>query len=149
MKNVIVILFLIGAAAFTGYGQKQATGEIEAMERLWNEGIKIRDVAVMEDFLSPTYFLAIGIKGQPIKFVARAVWLQNLPNYKVESYSIDDIKISVYGNTAVALMIYTQKAKVEKDGKDRSAQFVITDIWVKTKKGWRVAERHSSRPEGS
>jgi hypothetical protein len=33
------------------------------------------------------------------------------------------------------------------NGNDRSGTFFITDIWRKTADGWRVAERHSSRPE--
>ena len=73
--------------------------------------------------------------------------LENLKFYKIESYSIDDIKVNVYGETAVVLMLWTQKAKVGRAQVDRSAQFVLTDIWVKQKDGWRLAERHSSRPE--
>lgn len=125
----------------------KAADEIAAMEKSWNATIMKRDVAAMEGFLAPSYFLAIGVKGQPLRVVPRATWLQNLPNYKVESYSIDDIKVNVYGKFAVALMMYTQKAAVGKEGQDRSAQFVLTDIWIKSGKGWRVAERHSSRPE--
>ena len=49
--------------------------------------------------------------------------------------------------TAVVLMLYTQQATVGRTPTDRSAQFLITDIWVKRKGAWRVAERHSSRPE--
>lgn len=127
--------------------KNKAADEIVAMEKSWNATIMTRNVAAMEGFLAPGYFLAIGVKGQPLRVVPRAVWLQNLPNYKVESYNIDDIRVNVYGKTAVAMMMYTQKAAVGKEGQDRSAQFVLTDIWIKTGKGWRVAERHSSRPE--
>jgi ketosteroid isomerase-like protein len=125
----------------------KASDEIVAMERSWNEKIKTRDVSAMENFLAPGYFLAIGVTGQPIRVVPRAAWLESLPRYMVESYSIDDIKVNVYGKTAVALMMFSQKAAVGKDGQDRSAQFVISDIWIKTGSGWRIAERHSSRPE--
>jgi ketosteroid isomerase-like protein len=55
------------------------------------------------------------------------------------------MQIHVYGDTAVVLMLYTQKATVR--GQDRSGQLVITDIWVNGSKGWRIVERHSSRPE--
>jgi ketosteroid isomerase-like protein len=125
----------------------KASDEIVAAEKGWSEKIKTRDVAAMENFLAPGYFLAIGVAGQPLRVVPRAAWLESLPRYVVESYSIDDIKVNVYGSTAVALMMFTQKATVGKDGQDRSAQFVITDIWIKTNNGWRIAERHSSRPE--
>jgi hypothetical protein len=32
-------------------------------------------------------------------------------------------------------------------GQDRSAEFMLTDIWVMQGDEWRLAERHSSRPE--
>lgn len=87
------------------------------------------------------------MQGGPLRVVPRERWLENLKFYKVHSYSIDDIKVSVYGDVAVVLMLYTQKATVGRTPTDRSAQFVLTDIWVKQKNGWRVAQRHSSRPE--
>ena len=52
---------------------------------------------------------------------------------------------NVYGNTSIALLLFTQKATT--GGQDRSAQFDITDIWVKAGESWLITERHSSRPE--
>ena len=152
MKNVLGVLLAFGILTICVPGQiptTKASDEIVAIEKSWAEKIKTRDVAAMEGFLAPSYFLAIGVKGQPIHTVPRASWLESLPLYIVDSYSIDDIKVNIYGKTAIALMMYTQKAIVGKDGQDRSAQFLITDIWIKTGDGWRIAERHSSRPEGS
>lgn len=154
MKKIFMFFFLLCVMSAATLGQvnnsdkdQEIKGNIIALEKRWNDGIKSRDVALMEQFLADGYFLAIGVKGRPLTIVPRKNWLANLPTYKIESYSIDDIRVGVYGKTAVVLMVYTQKAKVGLTGEDRSAQFVITDVWTKTKKGWRVAERHSSRPE--
>ena len=57
------------------------------------------------------------------------------------------MSIGLYGDVAVVLMLITQNATVGQPPRDRSAQFLITDIWVRQKDGWRVTERHSSRPE--
>ena len=81
----------------------------------------------------------------PFQIITREHWLSGLKDYVTESFSIDDIKVNVYGNTAVAMLMYSQKATVR--GQDRSTQFVLTDIWIKEDKGWVIAERHSSRPE--
>lgn len=59
--------------------------------------------------------------------------LADLKYYVTESFSIDDIRVSVYGETAVVFMLFTQKATVAVQG--LSAQFVITDVWVKQKDG--------------
>lgn len=121
--------------------------EIVELEKKWNDAIQRQDLAQMELFLADSYFLAGGMQGRPLRVVPRERWLENLKSYKVHSYSIDDIKVSVYGDMAVVLMLYTQKATVGHPPTDRSAQFVLTDVWVKQKSGWRVAQRHSSRPE--
>lgn len=154
MKKISMFFFLLCVLSAMAMAQDGLSPKDQAvkdkiieLEKSWNAGIQSRDVALMEQFLADSYFLAIGVKGRPLMVVPRKKWLASLPNYKVESYSIDDIRVGVYDKTAVVLMMYSQKAKVGPTGDDRSSQFVITDIWINTKKGWRVAERHSSRPE--
>lgn len=154
MKFTLATLMLIASTSLFSVAQtgspKEVNGaaqEIIQLEKKWNDTIQRRDRAKMKDFLSDGYFLAIAIDGRPLQIVPRTNWLENLQFYKIQSYSIDDIKVHVYGDTAVVMMLYTQKATVGRNSMDRSAQFLITDIWVKQKEGWRVAERHSSRPE--
>jgi|SRR5579871_1046016 len=119
--------------------------EIVALEQQWNSAIQHQDAAQMPRFLADSYFLAIGAQGQPLQITAKQKWLETLPSYHIESFSFDDMQVHIYGSTAIVLMLYTQKATVR--GQDRSGQLVITDIWVKQSEGWRITERHSSRPE--
>lgn len=114
-------------------------------ERLWAAAIQRQDLAAMTSFLSEKYYLGIGVQGEPLKIIPRAAWLDTLKFYVTASFKIDDSHVSIYGDTAIVLMLCSQKATVR--GQDRSAQFLITDVWIKEAKGWRVAERHSSRPE--
>jgi ketosteroid isomerase-like protein len=119
--------------------------EITEMEMQWASAIQGQDAAAMQAILADDCVLVVGIQGQPLKVVAREPLLATLPGYRVESFSIDDIRATRYGDLVVAVVLFTQKATAQ--GQDRSAQFLLTDIWVKTSAGWRVAERHSSRPE--
>ena len=119
--------------------------EIIELEKQWGAAIQKQDTSLMSEFLSEDYFLAIAIQGMPLRIIPKALWLDNLKFYKTESFNIDDIKVNLYGNSAIVVMMFTQHATVR--GQDRSGQFLITDIWVRQNSGWRVAERHSSRPE--
>jgi hypothetical protein len=65
----------------------------------------------MPQFLSDGYFLAIAVQGESLTVVPRADWLITLPVF----------------------MLFAQEATVR--GHDRSAQFAITDIWVKEPAG--------------
>ena len=124
---------------------KTSQEEIIDLEKSFATAIKSQDTVQAKKFLSDTYFLAIGVQGLPLRITPREQWLSVLKVYITESFSIDDIKVNIYGNTAVAMLMYTQKATVR--GQDRSAQFVLTDIWMHGNKGWLITERHSSRPE--
>ena len=126
-------------------GFKTAQEEIIDLENSFATAIKNQDIEQTKKLQAESYFLAIGVQGMPLQIIPREKWLLGLKDYVTESFSIDDIKVNVYGNTAVALLMYSQKATVR--GQDRSAQFILTDIWIKEDNDWVIAERHSSRPE--
>lgn len=154
VKYIFATLTLMLTASFPAIAQTspvKATGTVEQeiveLEKKWNNAIQSQNEAGVAQFLADSYFLAVGVQGQPLQVVPRERWLENLKFYNIHSHSIDDIKVHVYGDTAVVLMLFTQKATVGRPPRDRSAQFLITDIWVKQQQGWRVTERHSSRPE--
>ena len=149
MKHLVTLLFATTIITTMTSAQQQSfktpQEEIIYLEKSFATAIKSQDTVQTKKFLSDSYFLAIGVQGTPLQIIPRERWLIGLKDYFTESFSIDDIKVNVYGNTAVAMLMYTQKAIVR--GQDRSGQFMLTDIWVKGDKGWMIAERHSSRPE--
>ncbi len=143
--NLIVVLLTL--VTITKGQQKSSNNPMEQIierEKSFAAAIQTRDTFQTKMFQTENYFLAYTIQGMPIQIVPRQQWLNLLKDYVTESFSIDDIKVNVYGKTAVAMLMFTQKATVR--GQERSGQFVITDIWNKEKKGWMIAERHSSRP---
>lgn len=149
MRHLISLtLALITLATITN-GQQQSSKtpqeQIIDLEKSFATAIKTQDILKTKMFQADTYFLAYAVQGMPsIQIVPRQAWLTLLKDYVTESFTIDDIKVNVYGKTAIAMLLFTQKATVR--GQDRSGQFVLTDIWYKGKKGWLITERHSSRP---
>jgi len=148
MRNFITLLFASIALSIITNGQtassKTPQEEIIDLEKSFAAAIKTRDTLQTKMFQADNYFLAFTVQGMPIQIVPKQSWLNLLKDYVTESYTIDDIKVNVYDNTAVAMLMFTQKATVR--GQDRSGQFVLTDIWYKGNKGWLITERHSSRP---
>jgi ketosteroid isomerase-like protein len=149
MRYIIgLMLASLGFVTITS-GQKQSSEnpqeEIIALEKSFAAAIKNQDTVETKKIQSDTYFLAYTVQGMPIQIVPRQAWLTLLKDYYVtKSFTIDDIKVNVYGNTAVAMLMFTQNATVR--GQDRSGQFVLTDIWHKGNNGWLITERHSTRP---
>jgi len=145
-----LLSLILAATVFTTiangqpHSSKTTQEQIIGLERSFAAAIKTQDTMQTKKFQADTYFLAYTVYGMPIQIVPKQSWLNLLNNYVTDSFSFDDIKVSVYGNVAIAMSMFTQKATVR--GQDRSGQFVLTDIWQKGKKGWLLVERHSTRP---
>jgi ketosteroid isomerase-like protein len=123
-----------------------AHAELLAAEEHWLQAILARDLVASDAILHPDYRLIIGIEGQPLRVMPRQQWLELLPNYRITEHAITDRRVTVYGDTAVVVMLWSQTATAPGD-RDISGNFLLTDIWQNTPDGWRVIERHSSRQE--
>jgi hypothetical protein len=119
-------------------------GEFRGLETEWMDAAKAQNRPRLEEFLAPGYVLTIAVQGRPLVHVSRADWLDAA--YKIQAYEFKDLVARRFGNSVVVVTsYYTQKAVM--DGRDRSGDFLLTDIWVHDGKRWRVAWRHSSEPE--
>jgi len=150
--SVVVFLLLVASPALTMQKDSpapptlDAKAEVQKAETQWNDCILRRDIECAGSFLAEDYFLMIAIEGQPLVKVPRDLWLKNLAGYYIETMSMDETHISVYGDTAVATLRYSQKAHTA-GNRDINGNFMLTDMWIKTAKGWKIAERHSCRAE--
>jgi hypothetical protein len=115
-------------------------------EDRWLQAILARDANAAEAILHPEFRLIIGIEGHPLRIMPRAQWLAVLPDYRITDCSVTDRQVSVYGDIAVVILLWSQTATVPGD-RDISGHFLITDIWHNSPQDWRVIERHSSRQE--
>lgn len=119
--------------------------QVSALERQWTTAFQQKDIVALEELMADGYQLVIAVQGMPLQVVPRDAWLKSLEAYDISDVHIDHITVRVYGSVAVVVMLWHQFATLE--GQDRSAQFMLTDIWVQQEGQWRIVERHSSRPE--
>jgi len=57
---------------------------------------------------------------------------------KYESFDVREMKIRIYGNTAVVTSLASATGTVRKDGKPFSGLFRTIRVWVKQKEGWKL-----------
>jgi hypothetical protein len=65
------------------------------------------------------------------------------PDYKLEAYDVDDVKVTLYDKTAVVTGRVTTKAKFK--GADVTKQTRFTDVFVWRDGRWQIVAGHSSR----
>jgi ketosteroid isomerase-like protein len=68
-------------------------------------------------------------------------------DYKIQSEELGDIKVHVYGNTAVATATNTMKWTCK--GQDLSGKYRFTDTWVKRSGKWQVVASQYTRVLGT
>ena len=121
------------------------TEDVEAtitqLERDWVAAIMKKDTATIDRLLaeefngtSPTAHLYP--KSSAIEDLTKGIFV-------ADSMVLDEISVTVYGDTAVAFT--SQQEKSRYDGRDTSGHYHYTDVWVKKDGQWRVVASHGSR----
>lgn len=139
---VAVFLFAVGAQAQTP--AQTETGEVEQelikLEIDWAEAYLKKDIAFLDRILADdwTYTDSEGnvmIKAQDLAELKSG-------EFVVTSWAQDNVKVRVYGDTAVVTGRGTIKAQYK--GKDASGQFQYTDTFIRRDGRWQCVATHSS-----
>ena len=123
------------------------TGELRQLEQRLGEAATHMDTKVLERLVGDEYTLRVG--DDPEESVPRAPWMDSLrpgnPHpYKVESFHEQyHATRRLSDNLAVVSLLLTQKATTP-DGRDRSGDFYLVDIWKKTGDNWQIIARYST-----
>ena len=140
MKRVIPMLVLAVAAATLSFGQSADEKIITQIENDWGVALVKADAAAIEKILAPGMMFtdATGTLN------SRESSLAGLKSgeAKYESFKIDELKVMVYGDTAIAYGASTEKGSYK--GKDSSGQYRWTDTFAKIGGKWKAVASHSS-----
>ena len=117
--------------------------EIAKIEHEFGAALIKVDAAVFERYVAPEYTFTTP-DGQVW------TWAQNWDllkkgAIKVSAYKLDEVKVKVYGNTAIASLLDTETTTY--NGNDISGQYRTTDVFVKRDGKWKVVASHGSKVE--
>jgi Domain of unknown function (DUF4440) len=62
--------------------------------------------------------------------------------YEIEDFAYDEIDPEIYGNTAVVVSRYRQRAQLQ--GRDLTHELRVTDVWVRRRARWQIVRRHAT-----
>jgi ketosteroid isomerase-like protein len=144
MKNNVtgcLLGILLLAGVTVAHAQPTATEKaIADLENKWVQSQKANN----PDLAAPMWadkFISIGADG---KVSDRAQTLADAKATKYTSVDIKDLKITVFGDTAIANMVFDAKGTDEK-GKPMNLHERWTDTWVKMPNGaWQCVASHGS-----
>lgn len=145
MKKLMTICFLL-LFACVAYSQEVKKGsdveaELIALENAWAKAYLDRDVKTLDRLEADDWFYT----SADGKLISKAQDLDDVSSgtYQATEFKMSDLKLRVYGDTAVVTGRQTEVATMA--GKDASAQFRITDVWLRRNGQWKCIASHLSR----
>jgi ketosteroid isomerase-like protein len=137
---VLLTIASIGQAAAQRSKDDSQQNKLLVMEHLWNEAQVSRDARALDAMIG-TQFVDTEYDGEvsdKSKFLADI----KDPQFKPDSVTIQDVKVSMYTDSAVIVGIYHTKGIYQGKPYDHFGRF--TDTWVFTEGRWQCVASHTS-----
>jgi ketosteroid isomerase-like protein len=114
---------------------------IVKLENDWVAAIAKKDAATVDRLLADDF---AGTSPTAHTFT-KSNAIDELKNgkYAVESMTLDDVSVNVYGNVAVAFTSQEEKSRYA--DADTSGHYHFTDVWVKKDGRWQAVASHGTR----
>ena len=130
---VIAFTILLGSLA---YGQKKMTVEqtLMNMEQEMTDAIVKNDTSVFEKYAADN--ATFTDPGGMLMNKAQTMASFKSGDLKIESSKNDDMKVQMFGNTAIVTYRTTDKGMYK--GRDISGQYRWTDVFVKMSGKWKM-----------
>jgi len=115
------------------------------LEREWTQAVQKKDKTALDAILAPEFTLRTS--EDPENLTSRADWIQKvLTSEDLRSSSQRAIVIRAF--LGVAVVSFVRSEQVTINGKDRSGDYFIVDLWKANHDKWQVAARYMA-PAGN
>lgn len=139
----LAVAFVIGQS--TARAQPAPAGSTEQiitqMEQDWGVALVKKDLATIDRIEAPEWMISNEVGDLQSK--AQTDTELKTGVYNCESFTLDDTKVGVFGDTAVVFGLETEKSTYQ--GKDSSGQYRFTDVFVKRNGVWQAVATHVSK----
>jgi ketosteroid isomerase-like protein len=140
----LVAIYLLAASLVSGQGGKGGNVEqtIKALTEQWRQAL-LKDDAAAYDKLTAEDFITIGTAGKSFT-KTEIVELLKSGKLKYEAYDYSDIKVRVYGDTALVNCTLNQKGRIG-DRDLVAGPFLVVLVWAKRKGQWQTVSWQATR----
>ena len=148
MKLITLVLvpaltIMLSASSLPAAEEKSKDVEqaIQKLEQQWGDALVKKDQATIDRIAAADWELT----DPEGSVVSKAKADADLKSGTVvfESFHLDDLKVRVFGDIAIAYGLETEKSKYQ--GNDTSGQYRFTDVFVKRDGRWQAISTHVSR----
>jgi ketosteroid isomerase-like protein len=143
MKQILPVCLLLAAAmSAQTQGDKNSVEQILIqMEHDWSRADTEKDAATLDRILADDW-IGIDFEGTVLT-KPQALKDINSGSASLESTVLSDMKVRIYGNTAIVTGTDTEKS--EYHGKDSSGKYLWTDVFVFRNGRWQAVSSQSTK----
>jgi len=150
MKSILAVAVLTITTTSLGFAQardksNKQSGNVEQslmhIEQEMDDAVVKGDTSASERYLSDN--CVITDPGGIVMDKTRSISDLKSGDLKIESSKLEDMKVQVYGNTAVVTYGTTDKGTYK--GKDISGKYRWTDVFVKRNGRWQIVADQATR----
>ena len=139
MKNTLAVVLLCLVSLIFAAGQKASetstiADQIKKHEQDWAQAV-VKEGAASVDQYEADDIITTDPTGRVTNKTQDKTDLSS-GDYQIQSEELSDLKVLVYGNTAVAAATNTMKGTYKRQ--DLSGNYRFTDTWVKRNGKWQV-----------
>ena len=140
----LVAIYLLAAPLVSGQGGKgsNVAQTIKALTEQWRQALLKGDAAAYTK-LTADDFITIGTAGRSFT-KAEIVELLKSGRLKYDAYDYSDIKVRVYGDTALVNCTLNQKGLIG-DRELTAGPFLVVLVWVKREGKWQTVSWQGTR----
>ena len=145
MAQVLMLLCSMFLLADTPEAKSEK--EVLAAMNAWKQAMLMRDRAALEVLYAPglLYVHSSGKRESKTEAIEAAVAGKD----RYEAIDLEDISVSVYGNTALVHATVILRITGDSGGGNGTATNTLSldvlHVWIKTPAGWQMAARHAAR----
>lgn len=115
--------------------------EIESIERALNAELVAGDAKLWKR-ITAEHFVSTDPSGL-VRNASRAAQIERYPGYDYHAQSLSDLKVRVFGDTAIAT--YKTRDEADYKGADVSGDFRWTDGFIRRAGQWELVAQHGSQ----
>ena len=141
MAKVLMLLCSMFLLADTPEAKSEK--EVLAAMNAWKQAMLMRDRAALEVLYAPGLMYVHSSGKQESK--AEAIEAAVAGKDRYEAIDLEDISVSVYGNTALVKAKVIMRINSDGGTATNTLSLDVLHVWIKMPAGWQMAARHATR----
>ena len=144
MLRSTVLFLLLAATTVPAATVEEDQAAFTALELKLLSAIQAKQVAVVDELISPNFAWSLALEGRPNAVMSRSEWIKGGDYYDLAAFDVSHLSAQTFGKLTLVHFRYSIAGSLGTAAV--SGGYVVTDLWEKDGKDWKLLRRFVSRP---